>query len=641
MPSALWSVDLGDGTSFVATGRIAPEPYLYGHFTSESELKGWVFERFREAVAAKRPETERLRTMELYYSGFHYLDPQMNRENKVTNLCFSTVETVWPVMTEQKPRPEIQVRQQYQQGDVQDLQDYATWLMDTAEWDLNHQLGTREKLKNGWNVHLVVGDPQTGIHRPKQWSVFDFYKDPFARHEDELEYFFLAAPAPTGRLQEIFFDAVDENGKSVICSDNIASPGYDVLERPYFDAYSAGGVYSSLESVVAGSAYSGDGYSRGGVSYGAETAPTTTAPLVSPEAGSMQWNGTTFLIQMFVRDRSKHWVYYTGDIAVPVQSTDPATGAVTTTFKYHPSALPYRILEPCSPSGWRVIQLDAAGTFVRTNPLDSCFLGIPIEIGRDYHQSGRFYAPGEQDHIIPINRSLNKRYNLLNRSLEFEALPILIADGDTGIDIDQRPVEPADVLKKTRGSEIKWLEVGGVGSHQFAMVDYERRDMDTVSGVQDVQAGRRPEGIEAAAAIRNLQDAAQTRIRGKEGPAFTEYSRLLKKCMVATGRKAKQPIAFRAANGIARTIKPETLLLEYDIRFAQGTGTVVSKQIKEEKELGLFDRGLLDQQTTLERLGETNIQTIMDRKAAENAVLAEQQAAAAAKAGGPPVGKAA
>lgn len=608
-------MQLPDGRFFIAHKRIENDTDMLQGM-SEEEFKGWFFSKFRDSYAAKRPETERLKMCELYYSGFHFLEPQMNREMKVTNFCFATVETVHPVMTEVKPRPEIVMRRQYGEDVATSIQEYAQWLMDTTEYDLNDHVNTREKLKYGWCVHLLVVDPKTGLCYPKPYSVFDFYKDPYARHEDEMEFFFLASPVPTSWLKEQYPEKANE-----IFSDNIASPAYDVLERPYFDAFNAGGSYSSLDTIIASSAYletpmtvtgpNGTTTSSSGSSYGG-------GPLVTAEAGYMKNTGTTFLIQGFFRDRRNMAVHYMGDIAE--KSEDGVT------FVHTPSAKAMRVYEPCSPSGWVCVPMTASGVMLKPHAVDPCFMGIPIEIGRDYAQAGRFYCPGELDHVIPINRSINRRYNLLNRSLEYEAVPILVADTDTGIDIDQRAVEPGDVLKKVRGTDIRWLDFRGAASQQFEMLGLEKMDMDTVSGVHDVQQGRRPEGIEAAAAIRNLQDAAQTRIRGKEGPAFIERSRLLKKMMVATGRKAKGPIYFRGSNGQTRSIDPTLLCYEYDIRFAQGTGSVLGRAAGEEKFQNLYQLGLVDQQTALEKLGVQNIPTILQRIQAQQQIAAQQQA---------------
>lgn len=593
------------GSHFIAHERLeaAIDP-LRG--MKDEDFRGWFFERFRQAYNAKRPEAERLKMLELYYAGFHFLTPQMNREMKVTNLCFATVETVHPVMTEVRPRPEIVPRRQYQQKEVTAIQEYAQWLMDTAEFDLLHHVNTREKLKYGWCVHMLVVDPRTGICYAKPKSVFDFYPAPGAKHEDSMEFFFIAEPVPTDWLRERYPALAAK-----ISSDNIASPGYDVLERPYFDAYDMGGEYSGLDRIMAGSAH-----------LESEPDPGGAKGLVPSDGRDVQEGaGTTFLIQGFFRDRRMMEVFYRGDIAQP----DPDTAGQ---FTHTPSMKPYRKLEPYCESGWCCVLFTWSGLRLDVRPLDPCFLGSPIEIGRDYAQLGRFYCPGELDHLVPVNRSLNRRYNLLNRSLEFEAVPILLADKGAGIDVDQAAVEPGDVLRPVRGSDVRWLDFRGASAQQFQLLTMEKLDGDTITGIHDVTQGRRPEGIEAASAIRNLEQAAERRIRGKEVPATIEYTRLLKKMMVATGKKAKQPIWFRGSNGLPASIDPAWLCYEYDVRFATGTGSVLGRAANEEKYQNAFQLGLIDQQTALEGIGMPNIPAILQRTAAQQAIQSRMAAAA-------------
>jgi hypothetical protein len=612
------------GSFFVAHTRLEPKvDPLRG--LSDDQFKGWFFSRFRDSYDARKPEVERLKLMDAYYHGQHFMTPQMNRELKVTNLCYATVETVVPVMTEMRPRPEIIPRRQYQQDEITAVQEYAQWLMDVNEWDLNHQVNTREKCIYGWCVHLIVVDPKTGIAYPKPYSPYNFYPDPFATHEDSLEFFFLAQPVPTDWLKEKYPDVADQ-----ITPDNIASPSYDALQRPFFDAYDMGGDYDTLDGIMGGRfnletpLYSGQSQEEN----------TGSAGLVPSDYGKMRNTGTTFLITGFFRDRRMMSVNYAGDVAAP-DASDP-TGAA---FVHTPSMKPYRLSEPVCRSGWCVSAYTAGGTCLqKPKALDECFLGVPFEIGRDYARNGRFYGVGELDNLISINRAINQRNAALKRSLEYECIPIMVADTDTGIDIDQRAVEPGEVLKKMRGSEIKWLPFEGASAQQFQMLDMEKIDADTVTGIHDVSQGRRPEGIEAGVAIENLQAAAEKRIRGKEVAAFIEYTRLLKKVMYATGCKARQDIFFRGSNGMVKRLDPAWLCYEYDVRFAQGSGSALGRAANEQKYLGLAQAGLIDQQTALEAMGVPNIPVILERLAAQAQIqqAAQAKASGAAVPAGPP-----
>lgn len=618
MSAALFSVALPDGTTFVARERVAaPEPVL-GSLPNTEEglnaLRQYFFSRFSDAVRDKRPETERLRMQELYYSGFHWNTPELNRQNKVTNYCFAVVETIHPAMTENKPRPEIVLRRNYGDESVADaLQDFATWLMDTSQFDGLHTLQTREKLKFGWCVHMVVVDPATGIAYGTPVSVFDYYKDATAEADEDLEHYFIARTVSTDWLKERF-PGVD------IQPDRLVSPGYSVYKQKYIDALGVTmGLGANDETLLA--------YASRFESQPPSGATTT---LVAFDGVRSPYGRTTLLIQGFFRDRARIPAYYMGDIATKDEG-DP-NGA----FVHTPSMKAWQRSEPSSPSGWRVVQFLGDGTFLGSHALDPCFGGKNVVIGRDYPQLGRYYGPGELDHIIPVNRSINNRYHLLNTSLEYEALPIGLLDFGAGSDVDKAALFPGDVMRKERGSEVKWMSFDGVAAPQFELLALEKQDIERISGSSDVQQGRRPAGIEAAAAIRSLQAAAQVRVRGKEVPAFIEYSALLKKLMVATGKKCKEPIWYRASDGKMKSMDPAMLLYEYDIRFAEGSGTAVGRADQEEKVFSLAGAGMIDTQTALERMGVKGIPQILDRLAQQHALQSIVAGSKGPPGGGPP-----
>lgn len=568
---------------FVPRERIAPEPPLLGGFPDDEDgrrrLWGWTCERFRRSVVFKRPETERLKLCELYYAGFHYLTPQENRAYKVTNLCFSTVETVHPVLTETRPRPEIAPRAYTAPEVAAQQQAAAEWWMDNTEFDLANHLVCRDKLKYGWGLWGLFPDPASGITRPRAVPVWDFYPQAGARCDEDMDHFFIATPVSTERLRTLFPDAADR-----IQPDGIASAGYDVLERPYQEAYTTVGGYDTIETRVADHAKFEGG-----------TTPEGTASFVPDGSSTTEWD-TTFLIQMFVRDHTMLEVRYMGDLA----TRDPMSDAGTYQYAAHPEAMVHH--EPVNSNGWRLIQFAADGTFLGSEMLDECFDEPPFYRDMDYQQNGRYWPVGELDNIIPINRSINERYNNLNHSLRYEVNPILLADIDTGIDIDRAAVGPGDVLKKLRGSSIEWLDFRGAQAGQFELLGQEKLDIDTVSGVQDASRGRRPVGVEAAAAIEALRETSQGRIRGKEVPMFIALAKVLKAGLIATGRKIKTPILTRGVGGVIKSIDPSALRNEFDVRFVQGSGTAVGMAMRRDETSNLLSQGLIDPVTALERM---------------------------------------
>lgn len=629
---SLFTVDLPDGSTFIARDRISGDPPVFGSLPDNDEgreaLMKWASERFVEAVRAKAPENERLRKNEWYYNGFHWEDPQANRENEVRNFAFATVETVHPILTEVRPRPEVVLRKQY--GDslkADTINERLNWLMDVSGFDHNCALNDREKLKHGYSVYLIdVGED--GIGRNLPYSVYDFYRDPCATTDDEMEYYFLARPLATDYLAELYGDPdryphlYERNedgtlGEWKIKPDNVLSPSYKAIQYPYELAATtgSGGGPQEPENIF--------GYVARLETGDPNPATTATTSLVKmPDSEKRRFGRTTFLIQMVVKDRTVRMVHYAGDIA---SQDDEGT------FVHTPSARAWRRYEPNCESGWRIITFTLEGEFIESVPLDPCYLGRNVVIDRDYPQVGRWECPGELDHVIPINRSLNRRLTNIKNAHAFEVDPVLVLDKGAGNDLQGRNVTSGDVIVKEPGTQVEFLQPPKATSQQFEMVSLDLSHMDFVSGIHDVTTGRRPEGIEAASAIRNLQDAAQTRIRGKELPAFEAKKVMLKKMAYATGKKLPVGLQFIANDGSVQPVDPKLFTYEFDIRFAPGSGTVIGRSQQEEKTLMLRGQGLLDTQTTLERMGVKGIPQVMKRLMLESQAMAAGQSGASSE----------
>lgn len=611
---SLFTVDLSeahDGSVlFVARERVAGEPPLYGKFVGEAaeeDFRGWFFSEFAATVRAKQPLIEQMKLEENYYAGFHWATPKLNREKHVVNLCSTVVETIVPIMTEARPRPEIVPDgSALSTQDADSLQAYAEDLMETSGFVMNHVLNTRSKLKHGWCVHLLTFDERRRCV-PAPLNVFDAYLDEAATCPDEIEKYFIARPVSTAYLQERF------PGRNIE-PDGIASPGYDVYVRAYQEHYGDGGSLGDIENIV--------GHA---VRYEHEADSGATVGLLPAGFEAPSGARTTFLIQGFFRDRTRYPVFYTGDIATLVEEVDPATGATHTSYVYTPSARPYRRFEPCSPSGWRVISYTAAGELCENAPLDDCFGGKNIVVGVNIPQSGRLLGPSELTNIIPINRSYNNRLSQLDRVLDYQAEPPLLADEGVHLPPGNAGVAPGDVVRKQRGATAGYLRHEGVDPQHFALLQTHRADLETVSGVHPAQEGDKPPGIEAASALRTLIEAANSRIRGKEIPAFEEYRELLKKMMVATARKAKveagQPW-YRTKAGELLALNRDLVFGEWGISFAPGSGTTAGRQAEEERSLTLFQAGLIDPQTALERSGIKGAPEIVARLQANAAAAA-------------------
>ena len=621
---ALFHVRNPGGSIFVAERRAAIEPAGHFGFATVSDLLGWFENGWNKAVEAKQPETERLLRNDLLYLGFHYDQAHLNRNNVVNNLPYMLVESMHSILVETLPRPEpVPLRgATMSRPRFRTLRETATWLMDTVEWDYCYSQGTRWKLVHGWHPHAIVFDEQTGMPYPKPMSVYDFYRNPDATSEDTMEDYFIAGAISTRWLQDQFQreqypHLFDEAGKSKIKPDGWLSPGYFSFTQPFF--YAMRGIFQG-----------GPGPSTARhVVEPTDPASTTTTKLTRPYGISDQrYAETTFFVQRFVRNRRTIPVPYLGTLIQPDGNKVPGFAQ--------------NVVEAEAPSGWSCIQFDASGLYYDCAPVDPAFGGMNLVIGRHTDlRPYRFEAQGAIDPVAPLVRSINRRHNLLNKSLEFEAVPVLIMDRDANATIEGREIQPGEKVKKARGSELRWLEFRGASQEQFALLELEHRLFDKISGSTDPQRGVKPVGVEAAAALRQLTQAANTRVRALEGGAQREYAALLKKLMVCLGHKLKTPLMFKGTDGEPVYVKADDLLSPFDIRFAWGSGLAQTRAELEEKSMALFQAGLLDEEAVLDDLDYRGREQVLARLRERRSMEMLQQILLAKESGGAQNGRAA
>ena len=583
-------------------------PYPIGLDTDE-QIRGFTARLWEKASKAIEPEQDRMRRAQLYYDGYHYESPADNMNNEITNYPFSVVETIWPQLVEGKPRPEIQAGVGFDDRHADDLQAWATWLMNTTGFDQCHRLGSREFLKLGWVNSLVAFDPRTGMPYPKLWCNWDYYPDPTARHEDDAMFHILAAPVPTALLRAMF------PGRKIM-PDHWVSPSYDALIRPAkeraaFSGYQPSGANAAPHVVAYPNA-----------------SPATTTFFTPPRGVYEQEGGdTTFLIQLFFRDQSQMQVAYAGKRFL--QRGDGS-------WVWHWDTLAAG--EPVCSSGWRVIQMTARGEILDVSPLDDCYWGLPFTIWRDYEQAFRFAPVGEIDNIIPKTRAVNRRLNLLNMALEYQANPVALLDRNSGIRLDKGAIFAGEALVRNQGTKVEWMEVRGPVEQQFALLQRESADVEMLSGAYDASRGERPPGVEAGIAIERLQSAADRRTRAKEPGMFAHYSLLLKKLMTCALMKLNRRIQFRATNGRLVTIDPQDITGEFGISFAQGTGVSASRQDRTNQAVNLFQIGAIDRDALLKSIEWPEGAEVAARMAQQEMMKAQMEAEVAAK-NAPPGGK--
>jgi len=491
---------------------------------------------------------------------------------------------------------------------VDRLRQFATYKMDSTGFDRVHRIVTRDMLKFGWCPVMVSWDAK-GRSIPKWLDVFDFYPDQ-AIDESGLDCFAIGMPVSVRRLQALFPKVAHK-----IKSDNIASPSYEVRVQPYLDAAGVVGGFSAAQLI-------------GNVmpSVAMEGAAATTTSDYGIDTGQFNVFGqTAFVIQLFVRDFTTMSVTYTG-----TRYTDHETGTL---------ANPHSIVqpEPCCPSGWRMIPMTASGVLLeRPMPVDECLGGIPLVFARNYENGGRFFCKGELDDIMPLQRGVNSADRKLDRALDLQSDPPVIATKDNGLRADKSSVEGGEILTVRHGTKIDYLQPQSVAESHFVRRAARRQDIQIVAGTPDSLQGQRPVGVEAASAIRQLTESGSSRARAKGAGAHEWAALLLQKMIMADIQKSRDMIYFVDTAGKEMWLNPEDYRADdFEIRWAQSSGDAQGEQDRRDKNIQYYQLGIIDGQQVLEDEDFPDRDRIMQRMAVRQQAQA-MMAAASGKNGGKP-----
>lgn len=589
-------VDLDDGSSFLSERRIAPDWTPYANH-DEGTIREMVSELWSAAVRARHGWTVRWKRNEMYFQGHQWEDSRSRRMSSTTNLAFQYVDATWAILTDGRPRPEIVPASGMKASMADGLNLFAKWMMSANNFDSELSDGILGTAKLGTNPYLFVFD-EYGICWPKAFSAFHFYPDPAAQNDEELEWFFIARPWSTRRLRALYpgFD---------IRPDGLVSPEYDVIERPLIeDAADFPSRYSSYGEHLIGPA-----------NVFGSTPPPGSGVFVEGLGAGPEWLETTFLLELHIRDYTTAWTTYMGE----TRRFDAEQEAFVTT---NPAAS-IRRAEPVCASGWRVIPMTANKVLLPDFAVDACFGGPAIEVQRWRRNKTSYWGKSLLDDVVPINRDFNQAITMLKRGIAFSTIPTLRVDRNAGTDLDESPLEPGDILKVNPGANVDALGISAPNAGLFEFINLLRMNGGNISSVQDAMLGKQPGSAETGVAIRELQQAGEARVRANENPLFFTMKNLLKRCMVATGKKINRAIVFKAADGRVISIDPEALQHEYDVTFTVGSGTAPGRRQLADQALAFAAQGVVDGQAVLEASDFPNAGLVMQRMA-----VAQKQAAA-------------
>ncbi len=142
---------------------------------------------------------------------------------------------------------------------------------------------------------------------------------------------------------------------------------------------------------------------------------------------------------------------------------------------------------------------------------------LPFAKFDNYLRPRHFWGISETEMLVPIQETLNEAMSRVLEWIRVMANRRLWVHRDSEVNTENLASIPGQVSRWSGEPHMKpfWEDVPQMPPWIPQIIELLQKHMDVVSGIHDVSRGADPVGIEAAAAINTLQQAAQTRIRLK------------------------------------------------------------------------------------------------------------------------------
>lgn len=140
---------------------------------------------------------------------------------------------------------------------------------------------------------------------------------------------------------------------------------------------------------------------------------------------------------------------------------------------------------------------------------------FPFIFYYDMKLKSEFWGLGEIATVEILQQELNKTRALVMDNMIKAGNQVWVIDRNSGVKKHLIDNTPGAVIEKTPGSQVDRLQVPGLPSYIPNQIEQIKRAFQDVTGSTDVSRGMISGSVTAASAIQSLQEASQTRVRGK------------------------------------------------------------------------------------------------------------------------------
>lgn len=218
-----------------------------------------------------------------------------------------------------------------------------------------------------------------------------------------------------------------------------------------------------------------------------------------------------------------------------------------------------------------------------------------------------FWSNGEPFHLKAIQTQLNKRKAQIDFIADLSGNSIWIADIESGVRKNQLTNRPGMIVWKRAAGDVRREPPPPIPEYFFRTIDDLKSEGEVMSGLMGVLMGEKPGSVTAGTAISELIERASIRVREKVKYMENSLVRLGKITMSLIRQYWDEPKQFMVFGQTGTLGEPETiefsgrsLRSDPNIKIVSGSTMPVSKTNKFEQAIVMFREQLIDREAFFE-----------------------------------------
>lgn len=531
---------------------------------SDKELLSGCNNLFSFARRHKQPHADRAKENYLLYAGkqWDYKKPTF-KTVPVTNIIYSTVEYMVPLMTENRPIikavPTDPNDVVFSEGATKALE--YVWEDNEMDYQLpfimrNTAIFGDDFLKVYWDFESksVVYDPV---------DMECFFPEPYASSMDGMRYCIHAEPRPVYEIAAMY-----PNGKYV-------KP--EAVQSDIADAID--------ETTTAGE---------------------PEEALAAEGETVMKSGNKIYLNRALVKE------IWLDDKTMVTKSKDITDEAGNPVYEFDEEKGEYELDEKGERKIrqfiWKERKYKHGRIIIWCNKIKLLDVAYPYEHGKPpfvhfYNTKVRrnFWSAGEPFQLKAIQTQLNKRKAQVDFIADLTGNAIWVADIESGVRKNQLTNRPGMIVWKRAAGDVRREAPPPIPEYFFRTIDDLKNEGEVVSGLMGVLLGDKPGSVTAGTAISELIERALIRVREKVKYMENSLGRLGKITMSLIRQYWDEPKKFMIFGQEGKLGEPKTvefsgksLRQDPDIKIIAGSTMPVSKTNKFEQSIVMYRDGLID-----------------------------------------------